>query len=65
MGLVREGSRQAIEVPAEMGSLIGWVLDRQQFSKQELADAFPAHGADTVDRFLAESTRMGIVGAEP
>ena len=65
MGLVREGSRQAIEVPAEMGSLIGWVLDRQQFSKQELADAFPAHGVDTVERFLAESTRMGIVGAEP
>lgn len=65
MGLVREGSRQAIEVPAEMGSLISWVLDRQQFSKRELAEAFPAHGMDMVDRFLAESTRMGIVGADP
>ena len=40
-GLVREGSRQAVEVPAAMQSQVAWVLDRDRFAKSELAAAFP------------------------
>ena len=40
-GLVQEGSRAATEVPADVSAMVGWVLERQQFSRDELAQAFP------------------------
>ena len=32
-GLVQEGSRAATEVPAEVGPLVRWVLERREFSR--------------------------------
>ncbi len=40
-GLVTEGSRAAIEVPAAVSGVVGWVLERPEFSAAELAAAFP------------------------
>ncbi|MEM8952394.1 MAG: cupin domain-containing protein, partial [Pseudomonadota bacterium] len=40
-GLVKAGSRQAVEVPGDVADLVGWVLKRQQFSRSDLDSAFP------------------------
>ncbi len=40
-GLVPEGSRAATEVPAEVSDMVGWVLERLEFSAAELGAAFP------------------------
>ena len=64
IGLVRAGSRQAIEVPAEMKALIAWALERERFSRSELTSAFAGQGSAVVERFLTESTRMGILEIE-
>ena len=39
-GLLQEGARAATEVPAEVGLLVAWVLERREFSRQELTAAF-------------------------
>ncbi len=44
-GLVREGSRAATEVPADVSAMVGWVLERPEFSLAELAAAFPERQA--------------------
>ena len=36
-GLVREGTRQAVEVPAAMQPQVAWVLERDRFARRELA----------------------------
>ena len=60
-GLVREGSRQAVEVPAAMQSQVAWVLDRDRFARSELAAAFPEQGVATLDRLLADLGRMALL----
>ena len=63
-GLVREGSRQAVEVPAPFKRMTAWVLERERFTRKELAGAFPAESAVAVDQFLASVARMGVIAPE-
>jgi bifunctional lysine-specific demethylase and histidyl-hydroxylase MINA len=60
-GLVREGTRQAVEVPAAIQPQVKWILDRERFAKGELAAAFPGEGPANLDRLLADLNRMALV----
>jgi ribosomal protein L16 Arg81 hydroxylase len=59
-GLVREGERAATEVPADVSAMVGWVLERQQFSRHELAQAFPERGATQLDSLLRDLGAMRL-----
>jgi bifunctional lysine-specific demethylase and histidyl-hydroxylase MINA len=59
-GLVREGSRAATEVPADVSAMVGWVLERQQFSRDELARAFPERGSAQLDSLLRDLGAMRL-----
>ena len=60
-GLIREGTRQAVEVPATMQPQLAWVLERDRFAKSELASAFPDEGPDKLDRLIADLSRMALL----
>jgi ribosomal protein L16 Arg81 hydroxylase len=60
-GLVREGTRQAVEVPAAIQPQVAWVLNRDGFGRGELAAAFPEAGAPALDRLLGDLHRMALV----
>jgi ribosomal protein L16 Arg81 hydroxylase len=62
-GLVKEGSRNAVEVPAEISDMVDWVLKRQQFSRNDLAKAFPNHPAKALDKLLTDLGNMRLVEA--
>jgi hypothetical protein len=59
-GLVREGSRAATEVPADVSAMVGWVLERQQFSREELTRAFPERGPAQLDSLLRDLGAMRL-----
>jgi bifunctional lysine-specific demethylase and histidyl-hydroxylase MINA len=59
-GLVQEGSRAATEVPAEIGTLVRWVLERREFSRTELAAAFPERGGAQLDQLLRDLGAMRL-----
>jgi bifunctional lysine-specific demethylase and histidyl-hydroxylase MINA len=59
-GLVQEGSRAATEVPAEVGPLVRWVLERREFSRTELAAAFPERGGPQLDQLLRDLGAMRL-----
>ena len=59
-GLVKAGSRQAIEVPAGVAGMVEWVLKRQQFSKGDLANAFPDHPANVLDKLITDLGNMRL-----
>ena len=59
-GLVREGTRAATEVPVDVSALVGWVLERKQFSRHELADAFPERNAGQLDQLLRDLGAMRL-----
>ena len=60
-GLVKEGTRQAVEVPAGIHEQMAWVLARERFTKRELAVAFPGEVATKIDRLLIDLKRMALV----
>ncbi len=60
-GLVRQGSRAATEVPAEVSAMVGWVLERREFSPTELAAAFPERQAAAIDRLLRDLRAMRLL----
>lgn len=60
-GLVREGTRQALEVPAATKPLVTWVLERERFTRPQLQAAFPAEPAERLARFVDDVGRMGLV----
>jgi hypothetical protein len=62
-GLVQAGDRQATEVPAEVSALVGWVLERDAFTRAELARAFPERSSAQVDELLASLGAMRLVVA--
>ena len=59
-GLVREGSRAATEVPADVSAMVAWVLERQQFARDELAKAFPDRQAAQLDSLLRDLGAMRL-----
>jgi hypothetical protein len=62
-GLVRKGSRAATEVPANVSGMVGWVLERQEFARSELAGAFPDRAADQIDQLLRDLATMSLIEA--
>jgi hypothetical protein len=60
-GLVREGSREAVEVPFAVRSQVAWVLSRPQFARSELAAAFPAEPVNKIEKLLEDLRRMAII----
>jgi ribosomal protein L16 Arg81 hydroxylase len=60
-GLVRQGSHAATEVPAEVSPLVGWVLERPEFSLAELAAAFPERQAAAINRLLHDLRAMNLL----
>lgn len=64
-GLLREGSRAAAEVPPELTPLIEWVLQRRQFSRTELAEAFPDRPPAQLDQLLRDLGAMGVTEPAP
>lgn len=63
-GLVKEGSRQAIEVPAAMQPHLAWVLQRGNFNRKDLSQAFPAETPARMDQLLVDLTRMAVIELE-
>lgn len=59
-GLVTEGSRNAIEVPANVSAMVGWVLKRQQFSRNELVNAFPKLDQSELDKLIKDLGSMRL-----
>jgi len=59
-GLVTEGSRAATEVPADASAMVAWVLERKQFSRSELASAFPDRQAAQHDQLLKDLGAMRL-----
>jgi bifunctional lysine-specific demethylase and histidyl-hydroxylase MINA len=62
-GLVPEGSRAATEVPAEVGGMVAWVLERPEFSASELAAAFPDRRPGQRDQLLRDLGAMRLIEA--
>ena len=59
-GLLKAGSRNAIEVPGEVSDLVGWVLKRQQFSRSELANAFPDRQPAELEKLINDLRTMRL-----
>ncbi|MEZ5934402.1 MAG: cupin domain-containing protein [Alphaproteobacteria bacterium] len=62
-GLVKEGSRNAVEVPGEISDMVDWVLKRQHFSRGELVKAFPNRPAKALDKLLTDLGNMRLTEA--
>ncbi|MGI9502648.1 MAG: cupin domain-containing protein [Geminicoccaceae bacterium] len=62
-GLVKTGSRQAVEVPGDISDMVDWVLKRQQFSRSDLARAFPNRPAKALDKLLTDLGTMRLTEA--
>ena len=60
-GLVKEGSRQAVEVPASIRPHLVWVLDRERFGRQDLRRAFPGETPAKLDQLLIDLGRMSLI----
>ncbi len=59
-GLLKEGTRNAIEVPGDASELVGWVLKRSQFSRNELANAFPERRSAELDKLIKDLESMRL-----
>lgn len=60
-GLVKEGSRQAVEVPAAIQPHLAWVLGRERFARAELLKAFPGETPAKLDKLLVDLGRMAVI----
>jgi hypothetical protein len=50
-------------VPPDVSRIVGWVLERQQFARGDLAAAFPERAADQIDQLLRDLATMRVVQA--
>jgi hypothetical protein len=60
---VREGTRAATEVPAEVSGMVAWVMQREAFSRSELSTAFAGRPVGAVDQLLRDLAAMRLVEA--
>ncbi len=60
-GLANVATRQAVEVPTEVATMVAWVLERDLFSRRELDDQFAAAGKAALDRFVEDMERMALI----
>ena len=59
-GLVQEGSRAATEVPAEVSPMVAWVLERREFTRDDLAAAFPERQSAQIAQLLRDLGAMRV-----
>lgn len=59
-GLVKEGSRNAVEVPGDVSDMVQWVLERPSFTKNQLAEAFPDRPETALDKLLSDLAAMKL-----
>jgi ribosomal protein L16 Arg81 hydroxylase len=59
-GLVQEGSRAATEVPAEVSRMVAWVLERREFTRADLAAAFPERQSAQIAQLLRDLGAMRV-----
>jgi bifunctional lysine-specific demethylase and histidyl-hydroxylase MINA len=59
-GLVQEGSRAATEVPAEVSPMVAWVLERREFTRNDLAAAFPERQGAQIAQLLRDLGAMRV-----
>ena len=62
-GLVKDGSRQAVEIPSTVQPLVAWVMKRDRLARQGLAHAFPGETPAKLDKLLADLGRMALIEA--
>lgn len=62
-GLVKEGNREAVEVPGGLKAHVAWVLARPEFTRRELSSAFSGEPASKHDKLLADLERMALIAA--
>ena len=60
-GLVKAGTRNAIEVPAEVSNMVDWVLKQQQFVRTDLAKTFPDRSSAELDKLLTDLENMRLI----
>lgn len=60
-GLVKAGSRQAIEVPAESVAMVKWVLERPRFVKSDLKQRFNKKGEAAVNKLINDLEGMALL----
>ena len=63
VGLLREGTKAAVEVPADVRGAVGWVIGRPRFTRSELLAAFPAMAENQVERLLQDLGKMRLIEA--
>jgi bifunctional lysine-specific demethylase and histidyl-hydroxylase MINA len=59
-GLVQEGSRAATEVPAEVSPMVAWVLERREFTRDDLTAAFPERQSAQIAQLLRDLGAMRV-----
>ena len=60
-GLMRDGSKQAVEVPKQVKDMVAWVLRRQAFQRTELDNAFQSQPRGKLDKFLEDMQNMALI----
>jgi hypothetical protein len=60
-GLVKAGSREALEVPATVAPVVAWVLERPSFERADLAAAFPMLSPAALGQLLGDLGRMRLI----
>lgn len=63
-GLVRAGTRDAIEVPGTIVPYLRWTLERRSFTRSDIDRAFPSDSGG-VGTFLANMTSMKLIETRP
>ena len=61
MGLAKRGERRAVEVPKDATNMVRWVMERDQFTRAEIVEAFASAPPGGIEAFLDDMQRMGIV----
>lgn len=62
--LAKVATREAVEVPEAIRTLVAWVLERPAFSRSELERAFASEPAAKLERFLVDMQRMRLLVEE-
>lgn len=60
-GLVKAGSREALEVPATVAPMVAWVLQRSSFERGDLAAAFPMLSPAALAKLIGELSSMRLI----
>ncbi len=59
--LVKEGSRQAVEVPREVQPMLAWALERPAFTRAEFDHAFFDRPSEQRAKFLQDMEKMALL----